>query len=342
MTPFDNKKYKEKQKQEILERIKHFDKLYMEIGGKLFDDNHASRVLPGFDPNVKMQILKELSNELEIVFCINANDIISEKVRNDNGLTYAEELFRLIRCMNEEKLSVAGVNITFYKSHKLVKEFEKECKHQKIKFYRSYVIEDYPNDLNKIISKKGFGKNGYIKTTKKLILVCAPGANSGKLHTCLSQLYNDKVHGISSGYAKYETFPVWNLPLEHLVNVAYEISTVDIGDINEIDIFHEKAYGVKTVNYNRDIEAFPILSNILTAVCGKEIYKSPTEMGINNVGFAIKDDLAVQKASYEEIKRRYEKHKTKYYNRPEVLARNEEVMNKANKLYKKLVKNTKK
>lgn len=311
---FDIQKYKLLQKEAIINRISHFGKLYMEVGGKLFDDNHASRVLPGFEPNVKMQIFKELSDTLEVLFCVNTNDIISKKTRADNNLTYADETIRLVDMMHQNNISVLGIVITFYKEDKLVFEFEEKCKKLGIKTYKSYFIENYPNDLNLILSKDGFGKNDYIETTKNLILISAPGACSGKMETCLSQLYNDKVRGINSGYAKYETFPVWNLPLDHLSNIAYEMATVDIVDRNMIDPYYKKAYGHDAVNYNRDIEAFPILNDILTMINGKEVYKSPTEMGINMVGFAIADDKKVQEASFAEIERRRNKHQKAYEN----------------------------
>lgn len=327
---FDNEKYKALQTNAICQKLQQFDKLYLEIGGKLFDDNHASRVLPGFDPNVKMQILKALSSDLEIIFCINANNIIDGKIRDDNGLTYADELLRLGALMEKENLSVCAINITFYTPHKLVKEFEKNCAKKGYKVYHSYVIENYPFDTDRILSKDGYGKNDYILTHKKLVLISAPGANSGKMQTALSQLYNDKMHGINSSYAKYETFPVWNLPLNHLVNLAYEMATADLFDKNMIDPFHKKAYHKIAVNYNRDIESFPVLQKILNKILGDDIYKSPTDMGINQVGFAINDDLAVQKASFAEIERRYKKHQIKYA-APEF----KEILNNSKKIYQK-------
>lgn len=341
MTPFNNQKYMTLQKEEINKRIERFGKLYIEVGGKLFDDNHALRVLPGFLPGTKMQIFKELKNELEVIFCINANDIISGKIRKDNNLLYADEVLRLHDLMNEYKIKVCGIVITFYSDCSEVQEFENKCKERKIKTYRSYFIENYPNDLDLILSSEGFGKNDYVKTEKNLILVAAPGANSGKLETCLSQLYNDKQHGIDSCYAKYETFPVWNLPLEHLVNIAYEMSTVDLGDKNMIDPYYKKAYKKIAVNYNRDISAFPILSKIIQIILGKEIYKSPTDMGINAVGFAIEDDFAVQTAGLEEIKRRNEKHRVMFENgklSKQAMKRSDKLLKLANKIYAKLSK----
>ncbi len=309
---FDNQKYKELQKKEIFERINKYGKLYIEVGGKLFDDNHAARVLPGFEPNVKMQIFKELKNDLEIIFCLNAQDIILGKIRSDNNLTYAEEVLRLVDCMNTEGISVCGIMITDYRIDPLVENFENKCKTTNLPVYHLYYVDGYPKNIDTILSNDGFGRNDHIKTSKKIILISAPGANSGKLVTCLSQLYNDKKHGIASAYAKYETFPVWNLGLKHLTNVAYEMATADLGDINMIDPYYKEAYGKISVNYNRDVEAFPVLSNILNSITGHEIYKSPTDMGINNVGFGIVDDIAVQKASFEEIERRYFKNLIKY------------------------------
>lgn len=306
-TPFDNQKYMDLQKEEIYNRIEKYGKLYIEVGGKLFDDHHAARVLPGFDPNVKMQNFKLAKDDLEVLFCVSSHDIISQKIRNDNGLTYADEVIRLIYCMRRDGIAVCGVVITFYEEHPLIEEFKNKCKNINVPTYRSYFIENYPNDLDKICSDEGFGKNDYVETHKKLILVSAPGASSGKFETCLSQLYHDKKRDITSGYSKYETFPVWNLPLDHLANIAYEMATIDICDINLIDPYYEKAYNKIAINYNRDIEAFPILSQMLNKIYGHEIYKSPTDMGINNVAFAIVDDKAVQESAMNEISIRYEK-----------------------------------
>ncbi|MBQ4541387.1 MAG: DUF1846 family protein [Clostridia bacterium] len=336
---FDNEKYKELQKTEIYDRIKKYGKLYIEVGGKLFDDNHAARCLPGFDPNVKMQIFKELKNDLEIIFCINARDIISRRTRSDNNLTYDEEVLRLIDCMNNEGISVCGVMINFHQQDPYIERFENKCKEINVPVYKTYHIEEYPNNIDKILSDDGFGKNDHIETHKNIVLVSAPGANSGKLVTCLSQLYNDKIRDIQSAYAKYETFPVWNLGLDDLVNVAYEMATADIVDINMVDPYYEKAYGKIATNYNRDVEAFPILSNMLNRINGHEIYPSPTDMGINNVGNAIKDTLAVQKASFAEIERRYYKNLIKYEEHKisdRVLERSNELYAKAKEIYKNL------
>lgn len=336
---FDNGKYIELQKKEIYDRINKYGKLYIEVGGKLFDDNHASRCLPGFDPNVKMQIFKELKDDLEIVFCINSRDIISERTRSDNNLTYDEELLRLISCMQEEGISVCGVMLNFHQKHPLIERFENKCKERNIKVYKTYHIENYPNNIEKILSDDGFGKNDHIETHKNIVLISAPGANSGKLVACLSQLYNDKKRNIASAYAKYETFPVWNLGLDHLVNIAYEMATADILDFNMIDPYYEQSSGKKAVNYNRDVEAFPILSNMLNNITGHEIYHSPTDMGINNVGFGIVDDKAVQKASFAEIERRYYKNLIKFEEHKiskEVLERSNELYARAKDIYASL------
>ena len=341
MNPFNNEKYKTLQKKAIYDRIKNYHKLYIEVGGKLFDDNHAARVLPGFDANVKMQIFKEIKDDLEVIFCINARDIITKKVRGDNNLTYADEVLRLTDCMKESELSVVGIMINFYEAVPVVLEFEEKCKQKGIKTYHSFFIEDYPNDISKIVSAEGFGKNDYIETHKKIVVVSAPGANSGKLETCLSQLYNDKVHGVISGYAKYETFPAWNLPLNHLVNIAYEMATADLCDKNIIDPFYKAACGKEAVNYNRDVESFPILSNILEQIYGKKVYNSPTDMGINNVGNAIEDDFLVQKASYEEIERRLtkaEKQHSEHTCSDRTLARSKELYEKATRIFNNLKK----
>ncbi len=306
-TPFNNEKYKSLQKECIYKRIDKYEKLYIEIGGKLFDDYHAARVLPGFDPNVKMQIFREIKDDMEIIFCINGRDIITKKVRSDNNLTYADEIIRLTDIMRDEGIEVSGIMVNFYEDVEEIRNFTKKCGKKGVKVYRSYFIENYPNDLEYIASDKGFGRNDHIETHKKIVLVSAPGANSGKLETCLSQLYNDKIKGITSGYAKYETFPAWNLSLDHLVNVAYEMATADLCDKNMVDPFYQNETGKTAVNYNRDIQSFPILSNILKRIYGKKIYNSPTDMGINNVGNAIEDDFEVQKASFEEIERRLAK-----------------------------------
>lgn len=341
-TPFDNAKYMQLQKEEIYKRIDKYGKLYIEVGGKLFDDHHAARVLPGFDPNVKMQNFKLAKNDLEVLFCVSARDIISKKMRSDTKLNYGDEVIRLIYCMRKEGVSVCGVVITFYEDHPEIEKFKNKCKNINSPVYKSYFIENYPNDLDNIFSDNGFGKNDYVITHKKLILVSAPGASSGKFETCLSQLYHDKKRNIDSGYSKYETFPVWNLPLDHLANIAYEMATTDICDVNMIDPFYEKAYGKIAINYNRDIEAFPILSQMLKKIYGYDIYKSPTDMGINNVAFAINDDKAIQEASMNEIINRYEKNKKAYAeNRisEKSYYRSEELFARANEIFKNINNN---
>ena len=340
MKAFDNEKYKELQKKELKKRVERFGRLYIEVGGKLFDDDNASRVLPGFESDVKMQVFSELSNDLEVIFCINANDIISKKIRAKNKHTYEDELIMLTEEMKKYNLSVCGVVITFYKDHPQVSAFEERCKAKNLSVYHTYYINNYPNDLSAILSDEGFGKNDHVKVTKKLVLVAAPGANSGKLQTCLSQLYNDNVRGIKSFYAKYETFPVWNLPLDNLVNVSYEMVTADLLDENVMDKFHEDAYGISAVNYNRDEEAFPIMRDMLNSISGEEIYKSPTDMGINNVGFAITNDFEAQKAAFEEIARRQEKNLKDFEQgllSEETMNRSDEIMQKATDLYEKLI-----
>ena len=313
-TAFNNQKYVQLQKEEIYNRIQQYDRLYIEVGGKIFDDHHAARVLPGFNPNVKIEIFKELKDDLEIIFCINARDIISQKIRNDNNLTYAKETIRLINLMRELNINIAGVMINLYESNPLVEEFEKDCLLNNVKTYKSYFIEDYPNDVKLIVSNKGFGKNDHIITNKKIVLVLAPGAGSGKFETCLSQLFLDRKNKITSGYAKYETFPVWNLSIEHLLNTSYEIATADVLDVNMPDPFYKKSYNKDATNYNRDIEAFPLLSKLLNLIFGYQVYNSPTDMGINNVGFAINNDYEVQKACMKEIEKRYIKIKNDYNN----------------------------
>ena len=341
VSAFDNDKYMHLQKEEILSRVEKYGKLYIEVGGKLFDDNHAGRVLPGFDPNCKMKNFKLIKNDLEVLFCINAKNIIAQKIRGDNQLSYSDELIRLIYCMRKEGIAVCGVVITFYEEHEMIEKLKQKLNDINVPYYRSYFIENYPNDINKILSNDGFGKNDYVETHKKVILVSAPGASSGKLETCLSQLYHDKQRGINSGYSKYETFPIWNLPLYHLANIAYEMATIDILDENLVDPYYEKAYGKIAINYNRDIEAFPILSQMLNKIYGYEVYKSPTDMGINNVAFAINDDYEIQKASMEEIARRYEKNKIEFKENKiskESYERSNQLFERATKIFESLKK----
>ena len=302
---FDNKKYVKIQSEHIKERFNLFDKLYLEVGGKLFDDNHASRVLPGFKNDAKISMFKELKDDLEIIFCINAKDIEKNKTRSEYGITYDTELIRLINRSESMGFSINSVVVTLYNNQPSVDKFIKRLNRQGIKTYIHTFTKGYPTDVDTIVSEEGYGKNEYIKTTKKLILVNAPGPGSGKLATCLSQLYHEHKNNVNAGYAKFETFPVWNLPLKHPVNLAYEAATADLEDVNQIDYFHLEKYGITSVNYNRDLEMFPVLKNILIKITGKEIYNSPTDMGVNMVGNCISNDEIVCLASKKEIVRRY-------------------------------------
>ena len=302
---FDNNKYVKIQSQKIKERFKLFDKLYLEVGGKLFDDSHASRILPGFKSDVKISMFKELKDDLEIIFCINAGDIEKNKTRGEYGITYDNEILKLINNSKKMGFSVNSVVVTLYKNQPSVDKFIKKLNRNGIKTYIHTPTKGYPTDVDTIVSEEGYGANPYIETTKKLILVNAPGPGSGKLATCLSQIYHENLRGVNAGYAKFETFPVWNLPLKHPVNLAYEAATADLKDVNMIDPFHLEKYGETAINYNRDVEAFPILKNILSKVCKKDIYNSPTDMGVNMVGFCITDNEVVEEASKKEIVRRY-------------------------------------
>ncbi len=303
---FDNDKYIALQSQNIRDRIDMFGgKLYMEFGGKLFDDFHASRVLPGFKPDSKVKMLLELKDEAEIVIVINANAIEKNKRRGDLGITYDLDTLRLIDAFRGIGLYVGSVVITCFTGQPLAIAFEKRLNSLGIKTYRHYPIKDYPSDIPLIVSDEGFGKNDYIETSRQLVVITAPGPGSGKMSACLSQLYQDHKRGIKAGYAKFETFPIWNLPLKHPVNVAYEAATADLSDVNMIDPFHLEAYGKTTVNYNRDVEIFPVLNAIMERILGKSPYKSPTDMGVNMAGCAISDDDAVNAAACGEIIRRY-------------------------------------
>ena len=303
---FDNEKYISLQSQNIRDRIALFGgKLYMEFGGKLFDDYHAARVLPGFEPDAKVKMLLKLKDEAEIVIAINADAIEKNKRRGDLGITYDLDTLRLIDAFRGIGLYVGSVVITRYTGQPLAEAFENRLKSLGIKVYRHYPIKDYPYDMKHIISDEGFGKNDFIETTRQLVVVTAPGPGSGKMATCLSQLYHDHKRGIKAGYAKFETFPVWNIPLKHPVNIAYEAATADLNDVNMIDPFHLEAYGETSINYNRDIEIFPVLNAMLEGILGESPYKSPTDMGVNMVGFAISDDEVVKEASKQEIIRRY-------------------------------------
>ena len=303
---FDNKKYLEMQSAKIMERVAMFgDKLYLEFGGKLFDDYHASRVLPGFEPDSKIKMLSQLKEQAEILIVINASDIEKNKKRSDLGITYDLDVLRLIDIFLGKGFYVGSVVLTRFKYQPGAIAFQKRLEMRGIKVYRHYPIEGYPSEVEKIVSDEGYGKNEYVVTTRPLVIVTAPGPGSGKMATCLSQLYHENKRGIKAGYAKYETFPVWNLPLNHPVNAAYEAATADLNDMNMIDPFHLEAYGQMAVNYNRDVEIFPVLSAMLSKVLGECPYKSPTDMGVNMVGNCIVDEAVCQNASRQEILRRY-------------------------------------
>ncbi len=303
---FDNEKYLKTQSEHIAERINKFgDKLYLEFGGKLFDDFHASRVLPGFEPDSKLRMLMELSDRAEIVIVISAADIEKNKVRSDLGITYDEDVLRLINVFESRGLYVGSVVLTQYSGQLAASTFKARMEKRSIKVYLHYTIEGYPSNIPVIVSENGFGRNDYIETTRPLVVVTAPGPGSGKMATCLSQLYHDNKRGIKAGYAKFETFPIWNIPLKHPINLAYEAATADLNDVNMIDPFHLEAYGETTVNYNRDIEIFPVLKAMFESIYGESPYKSPTDMGVNMVGNCIIDDEACCEASRMEIVRRY-------------------------------------
>jgi len=302
---FDNKKYVKIQSEHIKDRFKLFDKLYLEIGGKLFDDYHASRVLPGFKSDAKISMFQELKDDLEIIFCINANDIEKNKIRAEFGITYDIEVMRLIDNLKELGFLINSVVVTLYNHQPSVDNFIKKLERYNIKTYIHKFTKGYPLDIDTIVSEEGYGANPYIETTKKLVLVNAPGPGSGKLATCLSQLYHENKRGVNAGYAKFETFPVWNLDIKHPVNVAYEAATADLKDVNMIDSFHLSHYNEIAINYNRDLEQFPVLKSILYKINGKNIYNSPTDMGVNMVGNCIIDDEIVSLAAKKEIVRRY-------------------------------------
>ena len=303
---FDNDKYIELQAEHIRERVGQFGgKLYLEFGGKLFDDNHASRVLPGFEPDVKFRMLKSLAADVEVIIAINANHIEKNKARGDLGITYDEDVLRLVDLFRSNGMQVAAVVITQYAGQGAADAFRHRLADLGIACKLHYPIEGYPHDVDLIVSDEGYGKNEYVETTRPLVVVTAPGPGSGKLATCLSQIYHEHKRGIEAGYAKFETFPVWNLPLSHPVNIAYEAATADLDDANIIDSFHLDAYGKTTVNYNRDVEAFPVVRALMQKILGESPYQSPTDMGVNMVGFAISDDDACREASRMEIVRRY-------------------------------------
>lgn len=303
---FDNQKYLTMQSEHIKERISHFgDKLYLEFGGKLFDDYHASRVLPGFAPDSKLRMLLQLSDQAEIVIVISAADIEKNKIRADLGITYDADVLRLIQNFKDKGLYVGSVTITQYSGQRSADKFKEKLEKLGIKVYRHYIIEGYPSNVKLIVSKDGYGKNDYIETTRPLVIITAPGPGSGKMATCLSQLYHENKRGVKAGYAKFETFPIWNLPLKHPVNLAYEAATADLNDINMIDPFHLEAYNETTVNYNRDVEIYPVLAAMFEEIYGECPYKSPTDMGVNMAGNCICDDEVCKEASCQEIIRRY-------------------------------------
>ncbi len=303
---FDNEKYLKIQSEHIRERIAQFDgKLYMELGGKLFDDHHASRVLPGFKPDSKLRMLAQLRDQIEIVIVISAADIEKNKVRADLGITYDEDVLRLRDEFMSRNFTVGSVVITHYNGQHAADQFRHRLERMGIKSYIHYPIDGYPHNVDLIASDEGFGKNDFVETSRELVIVTAPGPGSGKMATCLSQLYNENKRGVRAGYAKFETFPVWNLPLKHPINIAYEAATADLNDVNMIDPFHLEAYGKTAINYNRDIEIFPVLNALFEGIYGENPYKSPTDMGVNMIGFCISDDDVCCQASRNEIIRRF-------------------------------------
>ena len=303
---FDNDKYLAMQSEHIRSRIAQFGgKLYLEFGGKLFDDYHASRVLPGFQPDSKIRMLSQLKDQVEIVVVVSAADIEKSKVRSDLGITYGTDALRLIDAFRSFGFYVGSVVLTRFSGQPSAEIFQRRLESLGLKVYRHYPIEGYPYDVPRIVSDEGYGKNEYVETNRSLVVVTAPGPGSGKMAVCLSQLYQEHLHGVKAGYAKYETFPIWNLPLRHPVNLAYEAATADLNDMNIIDPFHLEAYGITTVNYNRDVEIFPVLKTMFERILGTSPYQSPTDMGVNMAGYCIVDDAAVSQASKEEILRRY-------------------------------------
>ncbi|MEG1560963.1 MAG: DUF1846 family protein, partial [Raoultibacter sp.] len=303
---FDNDRYIALQAEHIRNRIAQFGgKLYLEFGGKLFDDYHASRVLPGFEPDSKIRMLKQLIDDVEIVIVINANDIEKNKQRGDLGITYDEDLLRLMDIFRGMGFLVSSVVVTQYVSQPATDAFRRRLEALGIKTHLHHPIAGYPYDIEHIVSDEGYGVNDFVETTRPLVVITAPGPGSGKMATCLSQLYHEHKRGISAGYAKFETFPIWNLPLKHPVNIAYEAATIDLNDVNTIDPFHLEAYGETTVNYNRDVEIFPVLKAMMERIAGTSPYQSPTDMGVNMAGMAITDDEIVREAAKREIVRRY-------------------------------------
>lgn len=303
---FDSEKYLEEQSKYILERVNNYDKLYLEFGGKLLFDMHAKRVLPGFDENAKIKLLHKLKDNVEVVICVYAGDIERNKIRGDFGITYDMDVMRLIDDLRKNELDVNSVVITRYSNQPAATVFMNKLERRGIKVYTHGMTKGYPTDVDTIVSDEGYGQNAYIETTKPIVVVTAPGPGSGKLATCLNQLYHEHKRGKVAGYSKFETFPVWNVPLKHPLNIAYESATVDLKDVNMIDSFHLDAYGKVSVNYNRDLETFPVLKRIIEKITGEEsVYKSPTDMGVNRIECGIIDDEVVQEASKQEIIRRY-------------------------------------
>ena len=326
---FDSEKYLKIQGEKISERISQFNnKLYLEFGGKLFDDYHAARVLPGFQPNNKIKLLQQFKEDLEVIFCISERDITNNKIRADYGISYELELIRLIEKLQELDISINSVVVTMYRDGSDISHLKHLLKSKNIKTYIHKPTLGYPDNIDLIVSEEGYGKNPYIETTKKLVVVTAPGPNSGKLGTCLSQLYHEYKRGIEAGYAKFETFPVWNLSLLDPVNIAYEAATADLKDVNMIDPFHLDAYGEYAVNYNRDISTFPILKSILNKIIGKEIYKSPTDMGVNMIKQCIIDYDIINKSAKEEIIRRYYNILCDYKQKDDIINRAKSLMDK--------------
>ena len=311
---FDNDRYLKQQSEAILERINLFKgKLYLEFGGKLLHDYHASRVLPGYDHNIKIKLLQQLKDKIDILLCIYAGDIARGRIRGDFGITYDVDALKLIDSLREHGLDIRAVIITRFDNQSQAIGFKNKLEHRDIRVYLHTATKGYPTDVNTIVSKEGYGKNPYIETENPIVVMTGPGPGSGKLATCLSQLYHDYQRGIKSGYAKFETFPVWNLPLKHPVNIAYEAATADLDDINMIDPFHLNAYNKSAINYNRDIEIFPVLQRILKKIMGNDLpYRSPTDMGVNRIGFAITDDEVVKEAAKQELIRRYFRYNYEY------------------------------
>ncbi len=311
---FDNNKYLREQSNSIMDRTAQFgNKLYLEFGGKLISDYHAARTLPGFDPNVKLKLLKLLEDKIEVIVCIYSGDIERKKIRADFGISYDSDAMKLIDELREGGINVIAVVVTRFKGQPVVKQFMNKLERRNISVYTHYPIKGYPTNIDRIVSEEGYGANEYIETTKPIIIVTGPGPGSGKMATCLSQIYHEHLRGLVAGYAKFETFPIWNLPLKHPVNLAYESATADLGDFNQVDPFHLEAYNIPAINYNRDIEIFPVLKKIMSRIMGtKLIYKSPTDMGVNQAGFAITNDEVVQQAAKQELIRRYFRYSCEY------------------------------